>query len=375
MDLKPGDKVRFLNEKGEGIVTRIVGNNMVHVAIEEGFEFPVLAAELVKIEPEGMAGRFFDRNVNVDVPVTRSSTPEPAKEAPARQDPPAAETDDDRISALYRQSGAGIMEAVYLLYAPHDQNWLMTGNLDIFLVNNSRYDAIFSFLLKEEDAFAGVDYEVIPPYSKILIETITREDLDHWSEGVIQVLFHSAEPLPVLTPLHAGFKIKPVRFYKETSYQDFALAGVKAIVLNLGDISGQLLISGAEAMKSSVPDPAARQKISAIAPPSYIDRHRIAPREAEVDLHISALRDDYSEMTNNEILRYQMDFFHRMLDSAISNEYYKVTFIHGIGNGSLKSAIITALGDYENTEYQTAPFAKYGNGAVEVLIHNEKMKN
>jgi dsDNA-specific endonuclease/ATPase MutS2 len=58
-----------------------------------------------------------------------------------------------------------------------------------------------------------------------------------------------------------------------------------------------------------------------------------------------------------------------MLDSAISNNYYKVVFIHGIGNGTLKSAIISAISEYDNVEFRTAPFAKYGNGAVEIIIH------
>jgi len=369
MELRTGDKVRFLNEKGEGIVTRILSNTMVNVAIEEGFEVPVLASDLIKIEPQGMAGRFFDRKVNVESPVVNIAGN--AKEnVPEKSGVVDNEEASDRISGLFRQSGAGMSEGIYLIYAPFDQQWLMTGNLDIFLVNNSRYEAIFSFLLREAgDEFSGVDYDVIPPYSKILIETITREDLDSWSEGIVQVIFHGNENLPVLSPLHAAFKIKSVRFYKESSYQDFRLAGLKSVVLNLGDISGQLLISGAEPLMAAVNDPAARQKISAIAPPAYIDRFRTAPREAEVDLHISSLREDYSEMSNNEILRYQIDFFNRMLDSAITNNYFKVTFIHGIGNGSLKSAIVSALADYENVEFRNAPFARFGNGAVDIIIH------
>ncbi|MEA5112147.1 hypothetical protein SDC9_41563 [bioreactor metagenome] len=369
MELRTGDKVRFLNEKGEGIVTRILSNTMVNVAIEEGFEVPVLASDLIRIEPQGMAGRFFDRNVNVELPAG-SVIAEERNEKPVKAENASGEDEPDGISPLYRQSGAGVTEGIYLIYAPHDQKWLMTGNLDIYLVNNSRYEAIFSFMLKEEEGvFSGVNFEVIPPYSKMLIETITREDLDSWSEGIVQVIFHSAESMPVLSPLHAAFKIKSVRFYKETSYQEFRLAGLKSVVLNLGDISGQLLISGAEPLMTAVSDPAARQKISAIAPPAYIDRFRTAPREAEVDLHISSLRDDYAEMSNNEILRYQLDFFARMLDSAITNNYYKVTFIHGIGNGSLKSAIVSALADYENVEFRNAPFARFGNGAVDIIIH------
>ncbi len=40
MKFKEGDKVVFLNEKGGGIVTRVVDEEIVHVSIEDGFEIP-----------------------------------------------------------------------------------------------------------------------------------------------------------------------------------------------------------------------------------------------------------------------------------------------------------------------------------------------
>ena len=60
-----------------------------------------------------------------------------------------------------------------------------------------------------------------------------------------------------------------------------------------------------------------------------------------------------------------------MLDSAIAAEYTKVTFIHGVGNGVLKNAIIEELKKkYKNTENRMASIAKFGVGAIEVKIDN-----
>jgi len=369
MELKVGDKVRFLNEKGGGIVSKLLSTTMVSVAIEEGFEMPVLVKDLIKIDPENAAGRFFDRPTNVAVP-TRGQDQvyvKPTKEsAPPVMEPEA----DDPVSPLFRQSGAGIIDGVYLAWVPHDQQWLITGNLDILLINNTEHDAIFSFLLEETaNSFSGVNYDVIPPYSKILIETITREDLDAWSNGVVQVLFHNQDMQELLSPLHAHFKLKPVRFYKETSYQEFKLTGSKAIIMNLGEIASLRIPTGDSAdMKGA--DLAAKQKVEALTPTALIDNHRTGPREAEVDLHISALRSDYSTMPQTEILLYQVDYFTRVLDSAIAFNYARVVFIHGIGNGTLKSSIINKLKDYENLELRKASFAQYGNGAIEIIIHS-----
>ncbi|MDY0101762.1 MAG: DUF2027 domain-containing protein [Lentimicrobium sp.] len=367
MGLQVGDKVRFLNEKGEGIVTRIMGNNMVSIAIEEGFELPVLASDLIKIEPAGMAGRFFERKLDIDVPLVapkQTYVPKPQEVLPSQED-----NFVDRVSSLFRQSGNLNVEGLFLAYVPHDQRILLTGKVDILLINNTASQVLYSFLLRDAgaDAYAGVDYDVVPPFSKIILETIERDDLEGWSEGILQALFHNDEPSRVLAPLHAAFKIKPVRFYKESNYQDLRLIGQKALVVLLGDLTGQFIDESEESLKGI--DPAVKQKVSAIAPPAVIDVYKTGFREAEVDLHISALKDDYSNMSNSEILRYQVDYFAQMLNSAISNNYYKVVFIHGIGNGSLKSAVISALADYEDVELRTAPFAKYGNGAVEIILH------
>lgn len=371
MELKVGDKVRFLNEKGGGIVTRLISTSMVHVAIEEGFEVPVMVSDLIKIDPEGAADRFFDRPVNVKVKTP--ATGENAVDQKKKTNEEVAKEDEsvDPVSSLYRQSGAGLAEGLYLIWEPHDQKWLITGDLDIFLVNNTEYEAIFSFLLEEENgSYAGVNYEVVPAYSKFHIETITREDLEAWSNGVVQTIFYAPEMTGLLQPLHAHFKIKPSRFYKDTGYHEFKLTGSKAIILHLGDIASQRITPGDHYNKMNI-DPAVKQKLDVITPTALIDKHRTGPREAEVDLHISALRTDYSAMPQNEILQYQVDYFISMLESAIAYNYRKVIFIHGIGNGILKSAIITKLKDYEHIELRKAPFVHYGNGAIEIGIHTD----
>ena len=50
--MKIGDKVRFLNEKGEGIITGFVGKNIVNVENEDGFEIPMPLREVVVISAE-----------------------------------------------------------------------------------------------------------------------------------------------------------------------------------------------------------------------------------------------------------------------------------------------------------------------------------
>jgi dsDNA-specific endonuclease/ATPase MutS2 len=53
----------------------------------------------------------------------------------------------------------------------------------------------------------------------------------------------------------------------------------------------------------------------------------------------------------------------------MANNFKKVTFIHGIGNGVLKNAITQKLKEYENLQDKSASLAEYGHGAIDVLIH------
>jgi len=50
MNLSIGDKVSFLNEKGQGIVSKIINKKMVGVTIQDGFELPFPISELILIE-------------------------------------------------------------------------------------------------------------------------------------------------------------------------------------------------------------------------------------------------------------------------------------------------------------------------------------
>jgi hypothetical protein len=54
------------------------------------------------------------------------------------------------------------------------------------------------------------------------------------------------------------------------------------------------------------------------------------------------------------------------------NEYEKVTFIHGVGNGILKNTIIKELEGYEGIENRMAAISKFGVGALDVLIKTKE---
>ena len=87
----------------------------------------------------------------------------------------------------------------------------------------------------------------------------------------------------------------------------------------------------------------------------------------EVDLHIEELVDSFDGLSNAEIINIQLKHFQKKLDEALYKKAYKIIFIHGVGNGRLKSALREELAAH-NFKFTDAAYEKYGGGATEVIL-------
>ena len=88
----------------------------------------------------------------------------------------------------------------------------------------------------------------------------------------------------------------------------------------------------------------------------------------EFDLHIEKLVPNKRGMSNYDILTLQAETAKRHIEFAIKNRIPKIVFIHGVGEGVLKSELDFLLGRYDNIAFQDANYQKYGQGATEVFI-------
>lgn len=92
----------------------------------------------------------------------------------------------------------------------------------------------------------------------------------------------------------------------------------------------------------------------------------------EFDLHIEKLVKNFRGMSNYEILTLQAETAKRHLDFAIKNRIPKIVFIHGVGEGILKSELDFMLNRYENIDFKEGNYQKYGQGATEIFIRQNK---
>jgi len=108
-----------------------------------------------------------------------------------------------------------------------------------------------------------------------------------------------------------------------------------------------------------------------VAKPNYINKEKKNKREnpvPEFDLHIEKLVKSYKAMSNYEILTLQSETAKKHLEFAIRNRIPKIVFIHGVGDGVLKSELDFRMGRYDTISFQDANYQKYGLGATEVYF-------
>ena len=87
----------------------------------------------------------------------------------------------------------------------------------------------------------------------------------------------------------------------------------------------------------------------------------------EVDLHISKLTKSTRNMDNFDMLNLQLDTAKSKIEFAISKRIPKIVFIHGVGEGVLRSELQRLLNKYP-VKFYDASYKKYGLGATEVYV-------
>jgi len=110
-----------------------------------------------------------------------------------------------------------------------------------------------------------------------------------------------------------------------------------------------------------------KEKISQSPPKKSLFKKEKKEVILEVDLHINKLVKSTRNMDNYDILNIQLDTAKSKVEFAISKRISKIVFIHGVGEGVLKSELQRLLNKYP-IKYYDASYKKYGLGATEVYV-------
>ncbi|NJO92246.1 MAG: DUF2027 domain-containing protein [Chloroflexia bacterium] len=202
------------------------------------------------------------------------------------------------------------------------------------------------------------------------LKTLEKEEINDVDSIHVQVLFYKNEPHELKPAVSKEIKINPLKFFKESTFEENDFFDGKAHLITIIDenetVQEKLNEVSAEELKKAMHTKEVDNKALNKKPESKSSK----PSEIrEIDLHIHELLDQHEGMNPQEILDYQMDCFRKEMQKAIADRVKKIVFIHGKGNGSLKSELRRELKHkYRKYQFQDASFQQYGFGATMVYI-------
>ncbi|MBS7563672.1 Smr/MutS family protein [Mucilaginibacter sp. Bleaf8] len=315
MKYKLGDFVRFVDEKIEGYITRIIDDQTIGVTDQDDFEIPVLASKVTSVyghqpKEQTTTGKAL---TTPEVPLTEFQT-----------------------KGVY----LGVISDAKAASVVH-----------FHLVNDTSFQILATLSTEKQQGYKGEYAGIIAPKSSAVVYSAQLADIQLWPKFNLQVLFHTPQNIQ---------PAEPIIFAEKFKAKDFAGAKKQVPVVNqqgwLIRLDEPELVIDAEKLKESFFKPAEEKQ--------QVDR----PGN-EVDLHIEKLRNDYQFIGSNDILRIQLEHFKKALDAAIVHQLPEITFIHGAGNGTLRSELHKQLGKHQKVQtFMDARKEKFGYGATKVIL-------
>lgn len=356
--MKIGDKVRFLKEVGGGIVRGFQGKEIVLVEGEDGFEIPMPVTECVAIDTDGYNREL--KSVKKAEPATYPEVSPISESVTAKKKPEPA--------PFVRETKKGERLNVLLAFVPTDAKAVVTTRFEAYMVNDSNYYLYFTYACAEGKTWRVRCHTLLEPNSKYFMEELRREDLNELERLSVQVIaFKQGKPFFLKPAMSVDLRMDLVKFYKfhlftpSPFFEDVSLR----FDIVKDDIPVKEVFTEAIDLKKAMmqKEETARPRMQPLPPKPATDP------VVEVDLHIAQLLDTTAGMDNAAILEYQMNVVRQTLDKYKGKRGRKIVFIHGKGEGVLRSAVLKELKMKHPTyTVQDASFCEYGFGATLVVI-------
>jgi hypothetical protein len=354
MGIKIGDRVRFLNAVGGGIVRRFEGKDIVLVEEEDGFETPVLIRECVVVESVS----------------STTNLPEKQRPTPTQQMAPIIIREEPEPEDYHykEETPEGEEITAFLAFLPIESKKLQTTDYTAYLVNDSNYFLSYSISTAQENNQIIRSQGIIEPNTKIELCGIRKEELNDWEKVRVQFISFKMKSYTFKPAIDLEFKLNPVKFYKLHSFteNDYFYEPAMLVYILKNDKSC------VEPDLSKIADDKLRRDFSENTNISVRKNKGQQSRNSsvlEIDLHINALLDTVAGMSNADILEYQLDVMKKTLTENKQKKGQKIVFIHGKGDGVLRNKILQYLKQNHSNYYvQDASFREYGFGATMVTI-------
>ncbi len=312
-----GDKVRAIHGKEEGVVVGFTPKGLIEVMLGDGFRIPFSKSDLVVVSA------LEDKAFHADkIPTERPSSP--------------------MARTVFSEKGIFLAKTL-------DKE----GTHAFHLLNNTDFQLLFtSFLLRPNQDTKTLAATVLNKKTSIQLYHTEQASLLDSASLLCQILFFAPGRSEVRPPLVKEIELKAKWFKGDAETLPILEKKGTKIQLDLSLTSDEWKNVGTTMSDNMPPTKAALPKPA-----------------SEIDLHIEKLFSDYHTLKPEEMLRYQLRAFENHLEKSISAGLKETFYIHGVGNGVLKTEIHKKLStNIFVKHFEDARKDKYGYGATRVVL-------
>lgn len=387
--MKIGDKVRFLNDKGGGIIVGFKGNNIVLVEDEDGFEVPTLIREVAPVVADDYSTSRIVASKGADKAAT---LPQDGRSIKAMMQEGQNETvdmtlhDEIDLSAdiTYkhkheeRKGGNKLSACLAILRQPESPT--THPQFELYLINDSNYSLRYTLLAHEGNACTLFHEGEAEPNTCLFISELTGNRLSECDRFTFQAISYKRDQSFVRkNVIDTTIRMDATKLFKPGAYTTSPYFEEPALLFDIitDDVPARPLAIDPKALKAEmyaqVPANDSRLTTTIKGDSHTADTkqsRRNAAGDAYVyDLHATALLDSTDGMANAEILERQLDAMRQAMNEHLKHRGHKLIFIHGKGDGVLRQAVLRELRKkYPQCQTQDASFREYGYGATQVTI-------
>lgn len=383
MEIKIGDKVRFLNDVGGGTITGFQGKDLVLVTDNDGFEIPTLRTEVIVVETD-------DYNIAkvAKASLKKAATNGEADSAPTsvksilnaddeEDDEPETDLADKEITykpLAHERRGADELNLL-LAFIPVGGTAANGSKFSMYLINDCNYTVRYSLLTYSGEMCHLRHEGEIAPNTKTLLEEITRNDFEPLQHLTVQTIAFKTEkafaPKPALS---VNLRIDAARFFKQNAFKPNDFFNENALVMDVvkDDRAARSMFVDADQLREamqSAPTPARIDAPAASGAERRANEKQQRQTVIEVDLHADSLFDTMAGLSPFDILEYQLKVVRDTLNAHAKHRGQRIVFIHGKGEGVLRNSLLKELRTrYKQCRVQDASFQEYGYGATMVTM-------
>ncbi|MBR5823462.1 MAG: DUF2027 domain-containing protein, partial [Paludibacteraceae bacterium] len=312
VNVKIGDKVRYLNSVGGGVVTRFQSKDIVLVEEEDGFETPCLVSQVVVVQETNKY------NFPVEDPVKEVNEKKASK---AGVKPQVEEEEEEEIKVPEYtwneryETPDGEQLSVYLAFVPKDIKQLQTTDMELYIVNDSNY--YLQFALYSGDGKQRVRcHNLVEPQTKLYLETINKIGLNDLEHLRFQGFAYKQIQFDAKPAMDIELKINPTKFYKLHSFRENDYFDEDAMLVTIvkNDVMDLGMLIDPQQLQKAISEKKHEEKKPVSKPQNQ------KPAIIEVDLHINQLIDNTNGLSRADMLNYQLEKFNKVMQENLKRK-------------------------------------------------------